>query len=465
MSEEIRIVRYLPGGTPRLGHHDAFTDITDPAEVLTRLEEVQGFLVDGEGSPTAVRNFVRAVREHPSACIRPLLYTLSIDPVLDALGDGLVSSAEEAVKRVSTMVLLAREIRLDALVQGKDYRLLAYLYLRGEGEIEPLRQPFTPQVYGYPVAGCLDGSGDDQGAWLARLADRGLIRRGTLVDRIRLCPRCGCSHLNYVDVCPNCGSIDIEKKEFIHCFTCGRVAPQEEFLRENYLQCPFCHTRLRHLGSDYDHPLESYECNACSHRFIEPDVVARCQCCGAASEPQELVPRNIYGYRITEKGRTSARVGSLEDVFSLLDRLNFIVPPYFTKMLDWFILMNRRYPDATFSLLGLRFTGLAEMAESEGQQRVARLVEGLAERLHEVIRTTDMGMRSSMGTVWLLLPRTDPKGCRILEERLSKIRELIHGDPDKGPSFRTVRFSSPVDLEPGDSATILLSRLTEALED
>ncbi len=465
MPENLRIVRYLPEGKSYLGAHPAFVDMTDPAALSGLIEGADGFLVDGEGLPETLEAFVRTVRGDIEACIRPVFFTVTPSDEAAALGDGLVGSLEELIKRVSEMTRLSREIRLDALAQGKDHRLLAYLYLRGDGEIRPLRRPFSPRIYAYPTARCLDGEEVDDASWLARLAERGLIRRGRLVDRIRLCPRCACSHLNFVDVCPNCGSIDIEKKKFIHCFTCGRVASQEEFVRENFLQCPFCHARLRHLGADYDHPLESYECNDCSHRFVEPDVVARCHCCGTVSRPDDLVPRNVYGYGITEKGRTSARVGSLEEAYSLLDRLDFIVPAYFYRMLDWFIRMNRRYPDATFSLLGLRFLHLVELAEAQGQARVTELVEGLAERLHEVIRTTDMGMRNSMGTVWLLLPRTDPKGCRILEERLASIRELIPGDAAGRPVFRTVRFSSPVDLDPADNARVLISRLSEALED
>jgi GGDEF domain-containing protein len=176
------------------------------------------------------------------------------------------------------------------------------------------------------------------------------------------------------------------------------------------------------------------------------------------------VARNIYGYRIAEKGRTSARVGSLEDVYSLLDQLNFVVPAYFNQTLNWFILMNRRYGDAVFSLVGLRFSNMPEIAESQGHYRTRQLVDAMAERLHEVIRETDMGTRNLMGTVWLLLPRTDAEGCRKLLKRFSSIEEMIPADLSVKPVFTTVCLTAPEGLEARDNAAVLLSRLSEELE-
>jgi GGDEF domain-containing protein/DNA-directed RNA polymerase subunit RPC12/RpoP len=431
--------------------------------VILVVSRADAFLVQGGEPGDEARDFVRRVREDPVACVRPLYLTASLGDLHDSLSDGIAATPEEATDRAASLVVRSEEIHMRSLPEGRDFRMLGYLYLRDGGDLMPLKRPFSAEVYSYPVADCIAGEGYEGASWLRTLRDRGLLAQGSLVDRLRFCPRCECSHLNYVDVCPECRSLEIRKVEFLHCFTCGRVAPEEEFLKGEGMRCPFCGVRLRHLGSDYDHPLESYICAQCDARFVDPEVVVDCHCCGARSRPEDLAVRNIHGYRLTEKGRTSVRTGSMEDIYALLDHLNYVIPDYFLQLLDWLLILIRRYPDAGFGILGIRFDNLPELTDRLGRSRVTQMVDSVAERLRQLIRTTDVSTRTSRGGLWLLLPRTDREGCKILADRI----EAMFDETVPGEAFRTriVRFSAPGDLQSEEKAATLLAHLSGELED
>ncbi len=147
--------------------------------------------------------------------------------------------------------------------------------------------------------------------WLARAERRGLIERDGLVDRLRACHSCGGSHLNYVDSCPHCDSIDIEEERAIHCFTCGHVAEERSFERAERLVCPKCQTRLRHIGTDYDRPIEHGICRSCNERFIEAEIHAGCLDCGAVTPQDALKTRTVRSYMLGAPGEELARNGRL----------------------------------------------------------------------------------------------------------------------------------------------------------
>lgn len=462
--EELRFVRFRLKGEPFFPDRPWIRDITSVGDLDAVAAESDVFLIDGEGPLDDARTFLRRVRSRWDCCAKPLFLPASLGGEDDLLADCVVGSLDEALRRGREMNARLTEVNGEALAESRDFRLLAYLFVRMDGEMRPYRYPFTPQIYGYPVADLLAGEVGDTLFWLRTLRDRGLLAQGKLVDRIRFCPKCDGSHLNYVDVCPNCGSIDIVRKEFIHCFTCGRVGASEEFLQENRLRCPFCSTRLRHLGSDYDHPLESYGCNDCGHRFVEADVVVSCLCCGARSRPDELTVKAVHSYRIAEAGKTSARVGSLEDVYALLDGLNYVVPAYFSQLLDWLLLLNRRHTDERFSLLAIGLTNLAPLSERVGRQRTIQLVDAVAGRLRQLIRSTDVTTRTALGTLWLLLPRTDAAGAEILADRIRELRELVSDGSGAAIDFRIARFSSPDDLVEGDNAARITARMAGEIE-
>jgi GGDEF domain-containing protein/uncharacterized protein YbaR (Trm112 family) len=197
-------------------------------------------------------------------------------------------------------------------------------------------------------------------------------------------------------------------------------------MRDNSLVCPYCKVRLRHLGSDYDHPLESIVCESCSQIFTDSEVVAVCHNCGAKNAVDDLNVVSYFAYQISEKGRISARVGEMESMFALFDRLGNVSHSYFEQFLDWNIDMLRRYKnEAYLTVTAIKFGNIEEIADIVGASRMAQLIDTLTVRLKEILRTTDVVTRSSMGTLCFLLPHTNAEEARVVTARISDLRDLV----------------------------------------
>lgn len=346
-----------------------------------------------------------------------------------------------------------------------DERVLAWLWSRPRQRIEPEKDPGSRNIYHYPLISAMasDEPVNDI-VWLRLMQEQGWLAPGELVDRIRLCRQCDSARLNYVDVCPQCNALDIARQPALHCFTCGHVGPQEQFLKDGVMICPNCLTRLRHIGSDYDRPLENYRCQACQSFFVDADVEARCIDCDEHHQPDDLKVREIRPYSLTETGRLRCRQGLSEaDAGDWFGRLNLIKPKAFIGLLDWQIQQSRRYASTPHgSLMLLRFTNLRE---SLSDTRALTLMDGLIERIQEAIRETDRCTRTHEEQLWLLLPNTDQIGMRQLQQRLSKLIQSFHEQDNVHFDIRVAGFTLPTDLLSQEDASLLMARLSGEVSD
>ncbi len=402
------------------------------------------FILDGH-NPALARRAAELIRRAPKTCLLPVFHTRAQGASLEALMDVRIGLLDEAIPAARDILSSLAELNGASLLENADIRLLGWLYTRPGRELLPVADPLTPAIYGYPLAECLTGERTDAEQWLANLESQQQIAAGRLVDRIRVCPRCSSSHVNYVDVCPSCGSINIAKRELIHCFTCGRVGKMEDFLHENSMVCSFCGVRLRHLGCDYDHPLDSTVCDDCGAHFVEPMVLAVCYACGARNMPDELAVRNFRAWRITDKGRISARVGELEIAYGLFDRLGLVNPLYFQQFMGWMTDFARRYKDEAFSVVILHFSNMEAIADAIGSQRMSLLIDAMATRLKELLRVTDITSRSGMGTLWFLLPRTPRERGELVRGRILDMRDLVELEDAPALEMKSELFAFPED--------------------
>ncbi len=336
---------------------------------------------------------------------------------------------------------------------------MAWLWTRPQSVIAAQRDTSLAYVYNYPL---LEVFAEDepinQTLWLRLMSEQDLLVSGELVDRIRLCSKCNSARLNYVDVCPECRDLDIAKEPALHCFTCGHVAPQDEFLKDGLMLCPNCLTRLRHIGSDYDRPMENLSCRACNVSFIDSLVQARCLDCNHSQEPDELRVREIRSYSMTEKARLRCRQGLSQDVSSeYFERLSLINLNDFISFLDWQIQQATRYPNfSECSLLALHFDGLERaLSTPEGQASLDTLIE----RIKQVIRDTDRCSRSREDLLWFLLPHTDGKGVKVLEQRLAELTQLL-ATVDGSVQLKVAAITLPEGLLAEENAQLLMGRLT-----
>ncbi|WP_372240708.1 diguanylate cyclase domain-containing protein [Pseudomonas sp. PB120] len=339
-------------------------------------------------------------------------------------------------------------------------RVFSWLWLRDDARINAVRDPQVPQHYRYPLLDALaDNEQVNPFVWLSLMVQQDWLEEGILVDRVRLCSNCGSGRLNYIDVCAECQALDISRQPSLHCFTCGHVGAQESFLKDAVLLCPNCLNRLRHIGSDYDRPMENYRCRSCQAFFVDAEVQARCLDCGLSHTPEQLRVREIRDFRLAEAGRFRCRQALDERAVPHFGRLNLLGGRDFCDLLSWQIQIVRRHPVPEFSLIGLRFVNLADTLSRLGEHRGHAFIDSLTERMKESVRETDRCSRSTEEFFWIMLPHTDDKGLECVKQRLGRVAELFSAPEVSHISLRVVSLTAPRDLRDQEDGELLLARL------
>jgi hypothetical protein len=354
--------------------------------------------------------------------LKPLLLIRPSGAIAAELSDGIAADADSLIHAATDMTLRTASVtRRDAMTP--DDRLLLFLYLRPERALSPVIDWRHERICRYPLADAFCEKGEDGFLLIDRLRRRGLLADTGLLERIHACGKCGAGQLLFVERCPQCGGIDIAEQTFLHCYACGHVDTQEEYLRKDGLSCPQCLARLRHIGVDYDRALETLACQSCAGRFTEPEVKARCLQCQTVAATDALVERRFHGVKLTAAGELAARTGQVGDLFRLMDEFSQAHPDYFNQTLDWLIDVSRRHREVQFGLVCLRFSNVHTLAASIPRHRLAQMFDSLAQRLRALIRTTDLFMREDDTHCWLLLPQTTPSGMNVLLGRIAALSE------------------------------------------
>ena len=348
---------------------------------------------------------------------------------VQALLDAVIDDSEQMVERIAS--IQERRASLAAANMDEQDRLLAFLYTRPDRMVSAFRDWRDEHIYRYPILEAFAPAGMTAQEWMHSLRRRGLLEPQELLDRLRQCPSCNGVHLNYVDACAQCASIDIGESIFLHCHACGHVDKQSSFVAHHSLSCPKCHARLRHIGVDYDRALETFHCLTCEGRFTEPDVKASCLHCGKSTSTDNLLERRIESYRLSEAGQLAARTGRVGELFALIDETNCVHPAYFEQTLDFLLGLRRRHREIEFGLVCLKFANVRELLVKLPRVQVMQMIDGFALRLRELVRTTDMVMRSDDEHCWLLLPQTPEAGLNVLLSRVARIPETLQAAPER----------------------------------
>ncbi len=422
---------------------------------------VDGVVLAG-GDARAVQAALEWVRRSPRFCILPLFVTQpAIPPAVRALADGVVAEWSQAVDKASQICNLVDTLPApdgDARF-SQDERLLRFLFARPEAVLLPIQNPEAPRLYSYPLLEVLADAPDQVHPWVQSLLRRKLLGENRMVDRIRLCPSCQTAHLRYVDQCPGCAGADIHEQLFLHCLLCGHVGPQDTFTHPGGMACPQCKAALHHLGSDYDRARENYQCRGCGFLFVEPTIFAQCLHCGKHCSTDHLDVANVYELGFTERGRLSIHGGRLQDMFAVLDEMNYVSTEYFSYTLGWLLRQVERYPSALFTLLLVSLENVGLTAERIGRSKTTLMLEAFAVRLRSIVRVTDLLMRQSEHSVVLLLPQTTRKGAEILASRILHLQEETRQADGVSLQVRLALYSFPDDRLANDTAEQVLARL------
>ena len=427
------------------------------AELWAAAPDILGLYVVG-GSALENKQILKEWRSS-AYWFKPLMFSAPAqDP---GFTDGALDfgAARAVCERVEA---LRQSLQIDPRTLQFDERLLYFLYLREPHELLPLRDRNSKHLYRYPEAEAIAPEHEDAGQWITSLARRELLQATTLVDRTRHCRACSSAHLHYLDVCPQCHSIEIHAGESVHCFTCGHVAPSEDFRREGHLECPQCQARLRHVGVDYDRPLTRMACATCHHAFIEADVVVRCLDCGTEAAADMLDVREVRGLRLSAYGRAALRAGQLHDSFAALDTANYVVPNYFRLLLDWAITTQNRHKELAFSLVMIEFVNATEVIESQGAARTFLILDELSHRLREMLRTSDLTTRTAETMLWVFLPFSQGAGFATRVEKL--LEQATPRNGSIGLRARIRHAESALGLAPDERANSLMERLQNEMD-
>lgn len=404
---------------------------------------------------------LQELRAHPDYQLRLLYSRHELTPIAAAsLGDGTLPLQAQAI--VEQHRSLNR--RLADFNQGRppatlEQRALAWLWTRRNSSLAAVKDPATPQLYRQPLLEAFAAGHEDVWFTLQLLKEKNYLEPLRLLDRIRCCRSCSSARLNYVDVCPECRVIDIERQPSLHCFTCGHVAAQERFHKDNMLLCPNCLTRLRHIGSDYDRPMENFRCLACDAFFIDALVEARCLDCDTSHQPGDLKVREIRAYGLSETGRLKCRQGLDSESFAEnFGVLNLVRTTTFYNLLNWQLQQIRRYGTPASSVMLLSFTNLNAVLTQMEQRRAMSLVDSMVERIRDTLRETDRCCRISEDDLVMLLSHTDKAGAAALSERLAGLAELLPSE-DYDLGLRVSTFSLPDDMIAEEDAALLVTRL------
>lgn len=185
-----------------------------------------------------------------------------------------------------------------ALYQDPTVQLLISKFVRGE--IVELTPRFDlEQTVRYPeVEQLIDGDPNSAKQLVQKLWDLGIFRR-KFNEKVIVCPSCLSANVSNDYVCPNCNSIDIERKTLLEHRSCGNIDSVDNFLVEGGLLCPKCNKELIEAGADYQELGAWFQCLQCGKRSDVPSPIHRCRNCGHIFTIRDMGFVNMYSYRLS----------------------------------------------------------------------------------------------------------------------------------------------------------------------
>lgn len=340
---------------------------------------------------------------------------------LDAFDGKFDDSSLKIAKQINEHIQALPHLNFE---NNTEVLLLSYLFTRPRAKIAGYLTLSEPKGISYPLVKALIGQPKnfDEWSFLENLVSRDLLARVDLIDEIQTCPFCHSGLLNYKNSCPNCHSVDIRSQQFIHCFSCGNIGPMNEFFRQEKLICPRCHTKLRHIGIDYDKPLEDKLCNQCSFYFLDAEINVICMNCLKVQNPEKLVSRRVYTYQLSKRGEFLARGIEKKIQTDYSQFFDFIAWPMFMAILKWQLQLATRYKDLHFSLLALKIANKNDILNEFGIHHAEKLLTEFYERLRNIFRESDLATQEE-DFLLFFLPMTNKEGCEVILKRIRQFSE------------------------------------------
>ena len=376
------------------------------------------------------------LRQNPRTWLSLILLE-EANPAEQYLSNGLWG--QNYATLVQKFQLRQKAVRLDAEASDAE-KLISFLFMHPKFELQPRKSPQHDCTFEYPLLNAWSIDRNEAIDWLKGIKANGWIETVELNNRVRHCPDCHSGHLNYLDMCPQCQSIDIKLQSSLHCFNCGHIGQQEKFKKATSLMCPNCFSDLRHIGVDYDRPIENQHCVDCESIFIDAKVQAECLSCDEKSEIDDLDVYNIYTYKLSELGRKLV-VNGKQGANLTLETSESITNSRFYWLIDWQNKLAKRH-GFVHSIMSIEIVDLDAFIEQVGDARGYAQINELQQRINDALRETDACGKTINESLYIFLSMTDEEHIQAVFNKIDAVQELQAKDQIK---LRIKTIELPVD--------------------
>ncbi|WP_456392932.1 TackOD1 domain-containing metal-binding protein [Persephonella sp.] len=421
------------------------------------------------------RNFVKKnlmqVRKNTKYALLPVFSHIETEDKADLLLDGIYRGfSGELVDSAAQIwnILFACDpiVYPENTPEFRKILYIRYLYSRGIEEERPYLNRLSKYAFSWYIAHTFLGVHEEGGEFdELELLRQMRVLQSEIADKTSLCPSCAHYNLIFKEVCPNCRSIRIEIKEFLHHYSCGYIGPIDEFIQGDKLVCPKCHEELKHIGVDYDKTMEQYYCSDCHSSFTEPDISITCANCSKEWKPEDVVTKYVYNYFITPYGKTVAAEGKLplslpEEVSKILGTVSYDVFRFF---LNKYLGLVKRFPTHRFCLLGITLE-INESVYSLQPVKLRKIIKSILEVIRDNLRETDVVSFVENKYILILLAESTDDGVLVVKNRIDKLitQIITKNNVEELIKFTTATVCVPSQEKPSEPEE-LINKLMQQL--
>ena len=428
-------------------------------------ETIEWILIDWDDIKSQER-YLHTIRSKAATSLLPIFCNKDNETALGkTLSDGHALHFDALQTKAEKINSLINEVKDQDDNSDPEIRLLMFLLSRPQVRLTFSLDISLPQLVRYPLMEVFISEPQSALKRINALSARGILAPDRIEDEVQMCPHCKNSLINYKNICPECHTVDIKKQRFLHCFSCGNTAPETEFLKKDAIICTHCNTKLRHIGIDYDRPLEEYICNAHQHAFMEPEVYSHCLSCHKECTPEHLISHKLCAYHLSDKGvnfivnKENVNLEDLKDEHSYFDQSFFIL------FLDWMIRACTRNEHMKFTLFNINIKNNVELLEHYGLIKTRQLCDDFFNFLRSYFRSTDTFTRRHNEVATVIFTQTSSKDVSSIKKNVDRfLNDTQEGCVKVVVEMNTI-CSDTIDLTKYDAALLLAELDAQASDD
>ncbi len=187
----------------------------------------------------------------------------------------------------------------DRLSLYKDLRVQLLLNKFVKGEITELAPTFDGGHHTryLEVEQIVDGDLDSATELVEELCYAGILRR-KFFEKIIVCPSCSSANVSVDYACPNCNSLDIDRKNLLEHTACKNIDSVDNFQVEGRLVCQKCGKNLDQDGLNYQNLGSWFQCSQCGKRSVTPYPIHKCRKCRHVFTIKDTGFLTVYAYSL-----------------------------------------------------------------------------------------------------------------------------------------------------------------------